>query len=228
MKTRTYIGCIGLALLMLQPGFAMPVEDAIKARIMDYYQLDPISYEIEILTNSLNEGEVIPEALTIRPMSQKEPLGLLSIKAVLSEAGGKIKQAQIQIRIRRYAKALVATGHIRQNDILDSSAYELKRVETTTLQENALTNGNVFIGMRSKRNLNRGQILTAEAFETIPTAKTGDAVTIVFENAGFSVSTEGKLLQSGLKGDLVKVRNTSSGKIVIAKIVDSHSVVVTP
>jgi flagella basal body P-ring formation protein FlgA len=55
----------------------------------------------------------------------------------------------------------------------------------------------------------------------------GNLVTIEMRNAGMSLSTQGKALEEGSLGDVIRVTNISSNKIIEAKVNGTNRVDVT-
>jgi flagella basal body P-ring formation protein FlgA len=57
--------------------------------------------------------------------------------------------------------------------------------------------------------------------------KKGDTITIVAEMPGIRLSTQGKAMSNGGKGDVITFMNTSSRRPVDARIVDAGTAVIT-
>ena len=86
-------------------------------------------------------------------------------------------------------------------------------MDVTNMVEQPVTLIEDVVGLRTKRNLRRGDILTFKSVELIP-----DGVC--------RISATGVVMQEGMAGDYIKVKNKSSGKMVIARVVDAGAVAV--
>ena len=64
--------------------------------------------------------------------------------------------------------------------------------------------------------------------EQIPDIEVGGDVTIVCHEGLLKITVPGEAIQSGSSGDLVKVRNRTSGKILMARVVDDRTVEIQP
>ncbi len=203
-------------------------EQAIQDKVAAMYDLDTNWYRVEVLSHSLKSAEVNPRQLTLRPLSQKEPLGLFSMMADLKIDGERLESGQVRLKIRKYADVLVLLDNVRRSDPVTVEQLTRQRMEVTTLRERPLIEPSELVGNRAKRNLRRGNILTARDLEPIPDVEFGRDVAIVYSDGLCRISTEGKALQAGLAGEYIKVKNKSSGKIILARIVDATAVAVDP
>ena len=218
-----------VVILTLTPASeSVTCEQAIQAKVAAMYDLDTNWYRVEVLSHSLKSAEVNPQQLTLRPLSQKEPLGLFSMMADLKIDGERLESGQVRLKIRKYADVLVLLDNVRRSDPVTVEQLTLQRMEVTTLRERPLIEPSELVGNRAKRNLKRGNILTARDLEPIPDVEFGRDVAIVYIDGLCRISTEGKALQSGLAGEYIKVKNKSSGKIILARIVDATAVAVDP
>jgi len=69
-------------------------------------------------------------------------------------------------------------------------------------------------GYIATRNLSSGRPVTTSEVMKKPDALEGTSVLIVYSSGGLNVSTTGDLMEDAYIGKNVRVKNTSSGKIV--------------
>jgi flagella basal body P-ring formation protein FlgA len=141
---------------------------------------------------------------------------------------GLVSRGQVRFRVRRYASVVVAAEKILRHDLLTADRLVVERLDVTNLVERPVRDIDELSGMRAKRNLRKGTILTAAAVEPLPDVESGHRVTVVYDDGRCRVSAAGVALQSGVTGDYVKVKNESSGKIIVAKVVDESTVAIDP
>jgi len=229
MKTLLHITfAVILLIASVTTAGATPTGEAIANAIADMYQLDRSTHEIEILKNTLKVAEVAEGELTVRPMTSKDPLGLFSIKAIVTIDGQTIESTQVRLRIKRFAEVLVATDRIGRHKEFGADNLELIRMEVTNLREQAVVSLDELVGHRSKRNIMQGTILTTSAIELIPDVEPGKLVDIVYADGICRITAPGTIMQPGSAGEYVRVKNKSSNKIIIARVVDSSAVAVDP
>lgn len=203
---------------------AITLEDAIKMYVSNQYQTIGDSVAVEIVSSALKGAIVNPGDLSIKPMTDREPRGLFSFWCIRTSDGAIAERGQVTVRIRTFADALVSASNLPLRTQVTATDVLLKRIETTSLNEQPLTSTDRLEGFRLKRNLPAGAVLTAEALEATPVIQSGQEVVISFEDGPISVSTAGQALQNGGVGDLIRIRNKATGKQLMASVVDSRRV----
>lgn len=79
--------------------------------------------------------------------------------------------------------------------------------------------GEQLVGMRAKRTLRAGEVLTAEVLEPIPLVSKGERVSLQATYGGVQVVTTGIAESDGSLGDVIIVINAASGKKVHACVI---------
>lgn len=197
-------------------------------RLVDMYQLDTTEYRVEVVSSRLKIADIQLEELSLRPLTQKEPLGLFSVKVDIEIDGQVVESGQVRLKIRKFAEVVVTADKIRRKDIFHDDNVATRRMEVTSLRERPVQSLAVLEGHRAKRNLRNGAILTTACIEAIPDMESGRAVKIVYVDGLCQVTAPGVAMEQGMAGDYVKVKNKASGKIIVARIVDNGAVAVDP
>ncbi|MDH3892627.1 MAG: flagellar basal body P-ring formation chaperone FlgA [candidate division Zixibacteria bacterium] len=223
----TLFACL-ILMFIVSSVSALDADETIRTKFAAMYGLDTATYTIDILSNNLKSADVSAEQLTLRPLSQKEPLGLFSMMADVKNEGELLESAQIRLKIRKFADVLVLLDNVRRSKSIAPEQLLLKRMEVTNLRQRPLVELSELEGVRAGRNLKRGAILTADDLELIPDVENGRDVSIVYTEGMCRISADGRALQAGLAGDYIKVKNKSSGKIILARVVDATAVAVDP
>ena len=99
-----------------------------------------------------------------------------------------------------------------------NSIIELDDIETVLVEKKHQTsffsNKKELVGRKLKTNLKMGQILhPRHLFESFD-INNGDIISIVSNLGNVSVTVSGEAQDSGNLGDLIKVRNLKSGKVI--------------
>jgi len=215
-------------LTFLAPAGAVSCEQAIIDKMMAMYSLDTSSCRIDILSNPLKTAEVSPDNVAIRPLTQKEPLGLFTVMVKVTQGGETLESGQVRMKIREFADVVVMTDKIRRGEPLSKDKLTIKKMDITSLREKPLRAIEGLDDNRAKRNLAKGAILTTVGIEPTPDIEAGREVSIIYVDGLCRITTAGVALQSGLAGEYVKVKNKASHKIIVARVVDETSVAVDP
>jgi len=196
----------------------------IAARIMQMYDLGDRDIEIKFRKLRLKTGPGDYDSLTLKALTRSEPRGLMSFRAGLFKNGQVVESGQITIKIEHYQDVLVTVDRIRRNEIITPDKFTLKRMETTSLTARPITSERELSGMWSKRSIRTDQILTTGLLDMIPTVLSGQGVSILYKKPGLQISARGTALQNGLKGEVIRVKNAGSKKIVTGTVMDSETV----
>ncbi len=233
MKTSLFkilMALVGFLAMSFASAFAVETNEAIKQMVFDTYDLDPMSYEIEITSSQIKLKVVDPADLSLKAISQKDPIGPFTLVVSVTDNEEVIDKGQVRLRIRRFADVFVAQGSVKRHEELHAGLFEQKRMEVTSLREQSVGSTGEIEGQRAKRSMRKGGILTVDALEPIPDIEVGAEVSIVYEDAGglCTITAPGRVMQTGWAGEQIRVKNTVSGKVITARVVDDRSVTVDP
>lgn len=222
-----------MTLLLMAISFPAASADEICDRLIieemfNAFGLDANSYEIEILSNRLEMAVADSVDLSLRPLTQKDPVGLYSVVASFSREGETVATGQVRMRIRKFASVVVAQDRIRRSQVLEAARFTVQRMEVTNLVEQPVSSLDDLAGFRAKRNLKKGTIVTSGTLEAIPDIERGHETLIVYNDGLCRITAPGVAMQSGLSGDYIKVKNKATNKIVLARIIDDDAVAVDP
>jgi flagella basal body P-ring formation protein FlgA len=209
------------------PG-AATLDDAIIDKMMSMYALDSNSYRLEVLSNPLKTAEAESQNVLLRPLSPKEPLGLFSVMVQLFDNGTEIESGQVRLKIKRFADVVVTLDKIRRHEELAADQVTLRRSEVTNLREQPFYLVDQLSGLRARRNLSRGSILTSGDVEPVPDIDVGREVTIVYSDGLCRITARGTAMQAGTAGDYIKVKNKAGGKIILVRVIDEGAVALDP
>ena len=82
----------------------------------------------------------------------------------------------------------------------------------------------LLVGKRAKTNIGIGRVIYKSMVEIPPVIKRGQRVLIVAESDTLKVTAPGVAKEDGRIGELIKVQNLLSKKVVIGKVVDAQTV----
>ncbi|HNQ02925.1 MAG TPA: flagellar basal body P-ring formation chaperone FlgA, partial [Syntrophales bacterium] len=74
------------------------------------------------------------------------------------------------------------------------------------------------VGKKATAGLNAGTEITRQMLRSAPVVKKGEVVRIVLESGPMTISAVGLCQEDGGRGDLIRVQNVSSKKIIFARV----------
>jgi flagella basal body P-ring formation protein FlgA len=117
-----------------------------------------------------------------------------------------------------FLPAVHAEGIIDRGQTLTANHLKLQRINIAKARRGYYNRLEDVIGQAAKRRIRAGQTITPALLEQAIAIKRGQPVKIVANNEGIEASTSGEALSDGQPGDVIRVRNTRSGKVIDAKV----------
>jgi len=196
----------------------------ISEAVRSFFDLDSISVEVEIRRNRLETARMQYDSLEIVPLTRSEPRGLFSVRVNLYNDGRLIEKGQVRTRISYYDSVLVTTDKIRRQDEITSEQCRTEWREVTFLTDKPLSDVSRLSGLRAKRSIGKGQILTSGMVEAVPPVVYGQEVMITYATSLVEITVLGTALEKGYVGDIIKVKNNQSKKIIKGAVVEGGKV----
>jgi flagella basal body P-ring formation protein FlgA len=103
---------------------------------------------------------------------------------------------------------------VHKGQIIDGSLVKHQKKNISRLNNGYYSREIELEGLEARRNLRRGAILTPASLNPRMMVKSGQQVTLILDYKGLQIKSRGQALQSARRGDVIKVRNNQSGKVV--------------
>jgi flagella basal body P-ring formation protein FlgA len=116
---------------------------------------------------------------------------------------------------------------VAAGDVVLASALSTVEVPANRASAAMITATDSIIGHVARRPVRAATPLFASDFTKPVMVKKGDTVTILAEMPGIRISTQGKAMSNGGKGDVITFTNTSSRRSIDARIIDAGTAVIT-
>ena len=120
----------------------------------------------------------------------------------------------LPVTIEVFDDVLVAARPLIKGQKIDESQVTYEKHDIARLKNGYYSKESVLGLLEAKRNLARGSVLTPANLKPLMLVRSGQRVTLLLDYNGLQVKSSGKALQSARLGELVKVRNSQSNKIV--------------
>jgi flagella basal body P-ring formation protein FlgA len=130
---------------------------------------------------------------------------------------------EVVVRAEVTARVLVAAADVPANRPLREEDVALERRDVTAARD-VLSDPGVVAGMASRRALRAGDLLHRGALVAPTLVKRGDAVRIVAREGGIEVTVPGEALDAGARDETIRVRNTTTGTVIRARVTDVGAV----
>nr|WP_233638488.1 flagellar basal body P-ring formation chaperone FlgA [Citrobacter cronae] len=204
--------------------------------------LDAASHEIDALARKQQWRDYrytfniyIPSAVSTSALCASAPqvtsstspeMVLSRMNFVVSCPGSNGWQFNVAVRPDVSIPVVMPKSLIARDTVITADDLQLKKFNISNQREGLMTNIDEAIGLTSKRALQPGKPITRSELVLPVLVKRDQPVMIVSHMAGITASMPGVALKNGRKGDVIKIRNSSSQRI-ISGMVDDTGVVTT-
>jgi flagellar basal body P-ring formation protein FlgA len=126
-----------------------------------------------------------------------------------------------------FLPAVHAEAIIDRGQTLTSNDLKLQQINVAKARRGYYNRIEEVVGLAAKRRIRAGQTITPALLEQTMAVKRGEPVKIVANHDGIEASTSGEALADGQPGDVIRVRNVGSGKVIDAKVIEEGVVTST-
>lgn len=147
-----------------------------------------------------------------------------AITIVVSVNGQIFSKINLGLDVKLYQQVAVTTSQISPGEIVTTDKLRYERMDTGRLGLGYYTDMNKVQGLMARRLLVPGMVVTESMVNKPLLIKQGSMVTILARIGGMEVTATGQAMQSGSEGQLIRVQNINSTKIVSAKVLDAGTV----
>ncbi len=124
----------------------------------------------------------------------------------------------VSAKIIKYADIYIATRFLPRGEQLKQGDFALEKHDISNRSIGYITDIKAIEGKILRRPLRHNSIIPPNALTEAMLIKRGDRVTILAQNTGVKVHMKGKALKNGAKGQIIRVRNLSSKRIIEGKV----------
>jgi len=158
--------------------------------------------------------------ITCRVLSRRNEdfIGNSSFTVRFYENGAFLNGKTVRARIEVAMDVVVSTKSLRRNVKIERGDVRLVKKWFNRLPSNIISSHDAVVGMNLRTNVKPNTAITGNMVRSIPMVKRGKPVRIVFENGPMRITTIGLSEQDGMRGELIKVRNVSSKKVIYVRV----------
>ena len=130
----------------------------------------------------------------------------------------------LPVEVETDAEVLVARQALVPGKVLDTDAMTLSRRRIPGFADCCARDVAALIGRRVRRPIPADAPIPLDSLETPPLVRRGEIVTVVAGSPGFEVRSSGVALSDAREGDAVRIRHTTSLRVIQARA-DTRGVV---
>jgi flagella basal body P-ring formation protein FlgA len=133
------------------------------------------------------------------------------------------KKFWIPVRVDKKVDAVVASRDIPKGKVVTLQDVKREKLPSLRVRGGVLTIESV-VGKVAKRNIRAGEVIKERDLEPNFVVKKGKPVKLIYESGGIHVELLAVALENGAVGDIIKVKNVSTGKVLVCKVIGENTV----
>ncbi|WP_262410537.1 flagellar basal body P-ring formation chaperone FlgA [Aquipseudomonas alcaligenes] len=160
-----------------------------------------------------------PQALQVeRQGDDPSPLARQRFLVRCAQAPGW--QLTVYSQATVFLPAVHASGILERGQTISAADLKLQPLNIAKAPRGFFTRPDQVAGMSAKRRIRAGQLLSPNLLSSALLVKRGQRVTIRASQDGIQASASGEALSNGQLGDVIRVRNLGSEKVIDAKVIE--------
>ncbi len=142
----------------------------------------------------------------------------------VSVDGQAVTKISLRFRVNLYRQVAVAARQVNAREILTEDDLRYERMDTGQIAAGFITDKSKIRGLMARRLITPGMVITDSMVNKPVIVKRGNMVTLTAFIGNIEVITSGQALQDGYENQLIRIKNISSNKIVLGKVIDEDKV----
>jgi len=206
------------------------LDDAEVRTVVERYvaaQLDPTGDRWRLGAVRLSGDPRVPAGrvdLTVSHGAGVELVGQTVLHLRVSGADGSVRRLRVSTMIERETQAVLATRNLSRGDMVaEGDVAEVYR-PLRSLPRDVVHRVDAAVGKQLVRPVSAGALVRAGLLTQVPVVSRGARVVLVVAQGGLRITTPGIAKEDGGAGEIVRVVNPASGKVINGRVVDAETV----
>ena len=140
--------------------------------------------------------------------------------------GNKPWSLYLPVTVQKFTNVYVAAHSLSKGETVNSDEIQQIRMDINKIRGGFIDDINEIKGMIVKQTISLGQPFSLRYLRPPLVVKRGENVDIVAKSRDLEIRMTGKAINSGAKGDVIRVKNSSSKRVIEAVVVNSGLVMV--
>ncbi|MDD9900347.1 MAG: flagellar basal body P-ring formation chaperone FlgA [Alphaproteobacteria bacterium] len=146
---------------------------------------------------------------------------------ISAPADAPVVHRQVSGRISIMTDVPVLTSALREGDIISSNDITTIEMDARKVPANIVLDAQKLVGQTPRRGLAAMRPLTPSEIMAPLSVKKGDLVTVILKNGALNLTMQAKALQNGADGEVVRLINTESNRMLEGTITGPQTVTMT-
>jgi len=196
-------------------------EDVVREAIENYVQRHYKKIQIERVYVEVPKIDLRNYSIKITPSSKT--FGHIYLNVTIFKNSVPIRHLRASVKVMEFIKVPIATKLVQRGERIRTDDFKMVRKRRYSSLEEGLDPMRL-IGSVAKRTIRPNQVIRASMVEPDYDVKKNSSVKILYQKGPIRIELLGLALENGKKGDIIKVKNLSSNKVLRCEVLSSGSV----
>jgi len=148
--------------------------------------------------------------------------------AILATPSGKggLNRMRVRGRLFKTAEVPVLNRRVLAGEIITAKDVQWTKMRASRLQANIIMSETDLVGHTPRRGLRAGYPVQASAVQRPVLVPKGSLVTMVLKTPQMLLTAQGKAMDNGAEGDVIRIRNSQSKTVIEAEVIGEARVAV--
>ena len=180
--------------------------------------------EVRILSFQPVSLQLAPASLRVlRPLNGVSP-GQQNFLIAAENAGKEQARLWVKADVRVFEEVVVSSQPMVFNEIVTNKDVRLERRDISGLFARPFYRVEDVVGQQVSRSIAVNEALTQRNLDRPMIMRRGSAVVLVYETSAVRVETPGTAEENGRAGELIQVKNPTSGRLLRGRVLDGRFV----
>ena len=162
----------------------------------------------------------------IIPNRHEDYLGNVILALHLFVNGEPVRKLWVNATVSVMADVVTVARPLGRNQYIRLDDIRVERRDLAGLGSETIRKVEEALGNRTTRMIHPGTVLQASMIDQPPVVKRGDIVRIIAKTGSMTITATGIVKQQGRKGEMVRVMNTDSNRVILARVAGPDAVAV--
>jgi len=154
----------------------------------------------------------------IVPKRHEDYLGSTILALHLFVNGEPVRKMWVNATISVMADVVTVVRPLGKHQHIELEDIRVERRDLTGLGSDTIRSVEDALGNRAERMIYPGTVLQTGMIDQPPVVKRGDIVKIIAKTGSMTITATGMVKQQGRKGEMVRVMNTDSNRVILARV----------
>ncbi|MEO2068742.1 MAG: flagellar basal body P-ring formation chaperone FlgA, partial [Desulfurobacteriaceae bacterium] len=191
-------------------------EDELKKRIVSLFRKKFPDWEIV----SISVPRIIIPYSSFKDSLEVEKLDrrYARVRYTIFRNGKPVKRVFITLRVEKKQSVVVAKKNIPKGKIITFEDLEVVKLPESKAKNTFLSKEEV-IGRVARRDIRKGEVIRERDILPHFIVFKGKPVKVVYSSGTIHIEILGIALENGSLGDIIKVKNISTGKVLLCRVI---------